>query len=86
MVTLYKSGGLTSDNAVSLLNIIAPGLAINERQQAAASLARLAADTDWSDEGAKLAAANEAFRLVTGVPLNAQARLGAAVDLAGIGG
>ena len=85
MVTLYKSGDLTSDNAVSLLNIIAPGLAINERRQAAASLARLAADTDWSDEGAKLAAANEAFRLVTGVPLNAQARLGAAVDLAGIG-
>ena len=82
MVDLYESGDLDADRALSLMDTIAPGLSINERRQASASLARLSADGDWNDTD-KAAAASEVFRLVTGVPLDAEVHVGAAVDLAG---
>lgn len=66
------------------MNTTALGLAINERRLAAASLARLSSDDDW-DDADRMAAASEVFRLVTGVPLDAEQRLGATVDLAGVG-
>ena len=83
MVALYRSGDLDAGRALDLMDTIAPHLEIDERRQAAASLAKLAADDDW-DDADKMAAASEAFRLVTGVPLAAEQRMGAAVDLAGV--
>ena len=84
MVVLYEAGELDADHGLDLMNTIAPGLGVNERWQAAATLARLAADGDW-DDADRMEAASEVFRLVTGVPLNAEERMGAAVDLAGVG-
>ena len=84
MVALYEAGDLDADNALNLMDTIAPGLSINERRQAAAALARLASDGEL-DETERMAAASEVFRLVTGVPLNAEQRIGATVDLAGVG-
>ena len=66
------------------MNTIAPSLSINGRRQAAAALAKLSTDDDW-DDADRMEAASEVFRLVTSVPLDAQARVGAAVDLAGVG-
>ena len=47
-------------------------------------LAELSSDAslDYAD---RIMAASEVFRLVTGVPLDAEARLGAAMDLASVG-
>ena len=84
MVDLYEAGDLDADRALNLLDTIAPGLSIDERKQASASLARLSADGDWNDVD-RMEAASEVFRLVTGVPLNAEGRIGAAVDLTGVG-
>ena len=84
MVLLYEVGELDSHNALDLMDTIAPGLSINHRRQAAAALARLSADDDW-DDADRMAAASEVFRLVTGVPLDAEQRMGATVDLAGVG-
>ena len=84
LVTLYKAGELDSGRALGLMNTIAPGLSINDRRQAADALARLSEDDSWSDTDIE-AAANEAFRLVTGVPLKTEERIEAAVDLAGLG-
>ena len=84
MVALYEAGELDADRGLELMNTIAPDLSINERRQAAAALAKLSADDDW-DHADRMTAASEVFRLVTGVPLDAGARLGAAVDLAGVG-
>ena len=84
MVDLYEAGDLDADRAVNLLDTIAPGLSIDERKQASASLARLSASGDWNDVD-RMEAASEVFRLVTGVPLNAEGRIGAAVDLTGVG-
>ena len=84
IVSLYQAGELDPDSALNLMNTVAPGLSINERRQAAAALARLSADDDW-DDADRMEAASEVFRLVTGVPLNAQGRADAAVDLASIG-
>ena len=84
MVALYESGDLDTDTALALMDTIAPGLSIEERRQAAAALARLSADDDW-DDADRMAAASEVFRLVTGVPLAAEARVGATVDLVGLG-
>ena len=83
LVGLYEAGDLDADIALYLMDIIAPELDINERRQAAAALARLAADDDW-DHADRMAAASETFRLVTGVPLAAEQRIGATVDLAGV--
>ena len=84
MVALYEAGELDPETALHLMETIAPNLSINERRQAATALARLSTDDDW-DDADRMEAASEVFRLVTGVPLNAEQRLGAAVDLAGIG-
>ena len=84
MVILYEAGELDADNALDLMNTIAPGLSIDERRQAAGALATLSADDDW-DDADRMAAASEVFRLVTGVPLAAEQRIGAAVDLTGVG-
>ena len=84
LVGLYESGNLTADTALHWMDTIAPSLGINERRQAAAALAQLAADGDL-DETERMAAASEVFRLVTGVPLAAEQRIGATVDLAGVG-
>ena len=65
------------------MNTIASDLSINQRRQAAAALARLAVDDDL-DDADRMAAASEVFRLVTGVPLAAEQRMNAAVDLAGV--
>ncbi len=83
MTSLYESGYLDSEAALGLMDIIAPELSIAQRRQAAAALARLAADDDWNDED-RMAAASEVFRLATGVPLNAQQRIDAAIDSAGV--
>ena len=84
MAVLYQAGELDPDTALDLMNTIAPDLYINERRQASATLAKLSTDDDWDDSD-KMEAASEVFRLVTGVPLNAEERVGAAVDLAAIG-
>ncbi len=84
LVVLYEVGELDAGRGLDLMNMIAPSLHVNERRQATAALAKLSADDDWDDED-KLAAASEVFRLVTGVPLAAEERMGAAVDLAGLG-
>ena len=84
MVDLYETGDLDADHALNLLDTIAPGLSIDERRQASASLARLSASGDWNDAD-RMEAASEVFRLVTGVPLNAEGRIDAAVDLTGVG-
>ena len=84
MVELYEAGDLDSETSLSLMDTSAPGLSINERRQAAAALAKLSADDDWDDAN-RMAAASEVFRLVTGVPLDAEARMGAAAELAGVG-
>ena len=84
MVALYEAGDLDSETSLGLMDTIAPGLSINERRQAAAALAKLSADDDW-DDADRMKAASEVFRLVTGVPLDAEQRVGAAVDLAGVG-
>ena len=82
MAFLYQSGNLASEDALNLMDTIAPELAVNERRHAASQLAKLAANDNWDDED-KMAAASEVFRLVTGAPLNVQQRQDAAVDLAG---
>lgn len=84
MVALYEQGDLDGDRALDLMDVIAAELSINERRQAAETLASLSAKDDWSDAD-RMAAAGEVFRLVTGVPLNAEQRVGRAVDLAGLG-
>lgn len=84
MVALYEAGELDADRGLDLMNTIAPDLSINERRQAAAALAKLSTDDDW-DHADRMTAASEVFRLVTGVPLNAEQRMGATVDLAGVG-
>ena len=84
LVAIYQRGDLTADTALQRMDIIAPSLGINERRQAAAALARLASDGEL-DETGRMAAASEVFRLVTGVPLAAEQRIGATVDLAGVG-
>lgn len=84
LVNLYKTGELKSGRALSLMNVIAPGLSINDRRQAADALAKLSEDDGWSGTDIE-AAANEAFRLITGVPLKSEERIEAAVDLAGLG-
>ena len=84
MVELYENGSLDADRGLTLMNTIAPGLSINERRKAAAALAKLSAD-DNGDNYDRMTAANEVFRLATGVPLDAEARMRAAVDLAGVG-
>ena len=66
------------------MDTIAPGLSTNERRQAAAALAKLSSDADWG-HAERMSAASEVFRLVTGVPLDAEQRMGASVDLAGVG-
>ena len=67
LVEKYRSGDLDSGTALELMDTIAPGLAISERRKAAAGLARLSQDDDW-DHDDRMAAGNELFRLVTGVP------------------
>lgn len=84
MVALYEARDLDAGAALGLMDTIAPSLSINERRQAAATLAKLSAEGNWNDAD-RMAAASEVFRLVTGVPLNAEERMGAAVDLAGVG-
>ena len=84
MVVLYEAGELDAEQGLDLLDTIAPSLGVNERRQAAAALARLSADDDWNDAD-RMEAASEVFRLVTGVPLAAEQRIGATVDLAGVG-
>ena len=84
LVDLYDKGELDGDRALGLLDVIAAELSIEERRQAAGALAKLSADGDLRGVD-KMAAAGEVFRLVTGVPLNAEQRAGAAVDLAGLG-
>lgn len=84
LAILYEAGELDASNALDLMDTIAPSLFIDQRRQAAAMLAELSADSGW-DSADRMAAASEVFRLVTGVPLEAEARLGAAVDLAGVG-
>ena len=84
LVDIYESGNLTADTALHWMDIIAPDLGITERRQAAAVLAQLAADGEL-DESDRMAAASEIFRLVTGVPLAAEQRIAATVDLAGVG-
>lgn len=83
MVRLYELRELDLETSLNLMNTIAPGLHINQRRQAAAALARLAVDEDL-DDADRMVAANEVFRLVTGLPLAAEQRIGAAVDLAGV--
>ncbi len=83
MAALYEARDLDDDRALELMDTIAPSLAINQRRQAAATLAALAADDDW-DDADRMAAASEVFRLVTGVPLDAERRIAASVDLAGL--
>ena len=84
LVEKYEAGELDADTGLDLMNTIAPGLSINERRQSASALAVLSADDDW-DDADRMAAASEVFRLVTGVPLDAEQRMGATVDLAGVG-
>ena len=84
MVALYEAGDLDAETSLDLMDTIAPGLSINQRRQAATTLAKLSADGDW-DHDDRMSAASEVFRLVTGVPLDAEARMGAAVDLTGVG-
>ena len=84
MIDRYETGDLDADRALNLLDTIAPGMSINQRRQAAASLARLAADADW-DHSDRMTAASEVFRLVTGVPLDSEQRIDAAVDLTAVG-
>ena len=84
MVALYEAGDLDAETSLGLMDTIAPSLSVNERRQAAAALAKLSAEDDW-DHADRMAAASEVFRLVTGVPLDAEARIGAAADLAGVG-
>ena len=84
MVLLYEAGELDANRSLELMDTIAPSLGITERRQAAAVLVKLSADDDW-DDADRMAAASEVFRLVTGVPLDAEQRMGATVDLAGVG-
>ena len=84
MVALYEAGELDAGTSLDLMDTIAPGLSITQRRQAASTLAKLSADGDWDHED-RMNAASEVFRLVTGVPLDAEARIGAAADLAGVG-
>ena len=84
MVALYEAGELDAGTSLDLMDTIAPSLSFNERRQAAAALAKLSSDGDW-EHADRMSAASEVFRLVTGVPLDAEARLGAAVDLTGVG-
>ena len=84
LVALFESGELDVGRGIELMDTIAPGLAIGERRQAAAVLTQISAEADW-DSADKLVAMNEVFRLVTSVPLDAEERIGAAIDLAGLG-
>ena len=84
MVALYEAGDLDAETTVGLMDTIAPSLSINERRQAAAALSKLSSVDDW-DHADRMAAASEVFRLVTGVPLDAESRMSAAVDLTGVG-
>ena len=84
MVALYEAGDLDAETSLDLMDTIAPGLSINQRRQAATTLAKLSSDGDW-DHDDRMNAASEVFRLVTGVPLDAESRMGAAVDLTGVG-
>ena len=83
LAILYQAGELDADSALDLMNTIAPGLGINNRRHAAAALETLASNGEL-DDAERMAAASEVFRLVTGVPLAAEQRIGAAADLAGI--
>ena len=84
LVVLFEAGELDLGDALDLMDIIAPELYIGARNQAAAALMELSLDDDW-DDADRVAAASEVFRLVTGIPLDAEGRIGASVDLAGLG-
>lgn len=84
LVALFEAGELDPSDALRLMDVVAPGLALGERDQASAALMELSLDDDWDNED-RVAASSEVFRLVTGVPLDAEGRMGASVDLAGLG-
>ena len=81
---LFEAGELELWQALDLMGIIAPGLGINERGLDADALMELSIADGW-DNNDRVAVASEVFRLVTGVPLDVEARIGAGVDLAGLG-
>ena len=81
---LLEAGELELWQALDLMDIIAPGLGINERGLAADALMELSIADGW-DNNDRVAAASEVFKLVTGVPLVVEARIDAGVDLAGLG-
>ena len=84
LVVFYEAGELDVGRGLDLMNTIVPGLHVDERGQAAVVLARLSVDTDWDDTD-RMEGMSEVFRLVTGVPLDAEERIGATVDLARLG-
>ena len=81
---LFEAGELELWQALDLMNIIAPGLGINECGLAADALMELSITDGW-DNNDRVAAASEVFKLATGVPLDIEARIGVGVDLAGLG-
>ena len=83
LVDIYESGNLADFVALHWMDRLAPDLDINERRQAAAALASLSSDGELND-AERMEAASEVFRLVTGIPLAAEQRIGATVDLAGV--
>ena len=77
-----KAGDLEPDDALNLMNDIAPGMSIEERREAAMNLVRLSKSEKWDAETTKQAA-EETFQLVTGGELEYEKRRDAAVDLTG---
>ena len=84
MVAPSQAGELGTGTSLDLMDTIAASLSINEHRQVAVTLAKLSSVQNW-DQANRMVATSEAFRLVTGVPLDAEARMGAAVDQAGVG-
>ena len=77
-----NDGDLDTDDALNLMNDLAPEMSINERRAAAGNLVRLSKSETWDAETTKQAA-EETFRLVTGDKLDYEKRSDAAVDLTG---
>ena len=77
----FQSRDLDDDQAMDLLDTIAPEASLNERREAAKKLAELSRVEDW-DDGNTLEAAAEINRLITGDHVHAEKRIAAAKELA----
>ena len=82
MVRLSQSGELNADNAVELMDDIAPEWSVSERKEALGYLAWQFYEGEWDADSTKRTA-EEGYRLITGDEIQLEKRIDAGVDLMG---